>query len=272
MADVGELTFSLYGVDPDNGLVRADVFAHKLLTFLDILKISDKQQNEKSCHEYLIVSLESGSAKASLRERPVRYKKQRRIPGSSVRSAAATVSAVAEGRALGPDQIPYRILRGLESLTKDAGTTFAHGEIQFEAAEVIRIDDYLAQRTAQLLRRLRDEQETAPKYFIGTAYTGFDGVLKELDARGQLLRGKLILTAGGKEIDCIFDRQEIPIEKLRIVFDSRARIEGLASYSGDSPLPERVRVKQVAPIKVGADLLKWKGALDEPEQFDGESI
>jgi hypothetical protein len=141
-------------------------------------------------------------------------------------------------------------------LAKDAGLRFTHGEIAF-ADNVIRIDDYLLRQANRTILRISGE-EIQERYFTGLAFGTFDGVLKEVDARGTLVRGKLILTAGGKELDCVIRKDDIP--QVRETFDLRARVEGLAHYDGDYPLPGRLDVKRITLVDKDADLTKWKGA------------
>ena len=85
----------------------------------------------------------------------------------------------------------------------------------------------------------------------------FDGVLKEIDSRGILVRGRLILTAGGKEIECLFKREDIP--KLRENFERRARVEAKAHYDGENLLPVRLDVKRIEPIIDAPDVGRWRG-------------
>jgi hypothetical protein len=107
---------------------------------------------------------------------------------------------------------------------------------------------------------LKDETEDAPDIpFKGVSLSSFDGILKEISHLGRLVRGMLILTAGGKRIDCIFDSSDFP--NLRESWDKRARVEGLAYYTGETDIPERLEVKRITLMKEKPDLLRWKGAL-----------
>ena len=69
----------------------------------------------------------------------------------------------------------------------------------------------------------------------------------------------MILTAGGKEIDCIFKRDDIPV--LRENFERRAHVEAVAHYDGENLLPVRLDVKRITPISIDPDLDRWRGAL-----------
>ena len=77
------------------------------------------------------------------------------------------------------------------------------------------------------------------------------------------MRGKIILAVNGAELDCTFRRDDIDL--IRIAFDRRSRIEGIAIYDGDAPLPVRIEVRTITPIEGSADLLGWAGALRAPK-------
>lgn len=105
------------------------------------------------------------------------------------------------------------------------------------------------------------------RYFEGVAFETMDGVVKEIDARGTLVRGKLILTVGGKELDCVFHTENIDV--LRQSFDKRARVEGVAHYDGQSLLPVRLDVRHVSLIDSSGDLRRWRGKLVRTKSSGG---
>jgi len=263
-----EFTFTLHGLDVDDGKVRANIFLSEFKTLLDALVLSDKEQNKRQRHEYVILTLEASSALATLREtraidrRRLRARRPRlETPAaSSVQFFSTAIQAIYNGDKE-TRHLPKRLVASVRALAKDAGTRFTHGEIAFAADNVIRIDDYLLRQADRTILRISGE-EIQERYFAGLAFGTFDGVLKEVDARGTLVRGKLILTAGGKELDCVIRKDDIP--QVRETFDLRARVEGLAHYDGDSPLPARLDVKRITPVNNDADLTKWKGAFVRP--------
>ena len=277
MADVaerGEVMLTLHGLDVDSGDVRAEVFIAKFRTLISgLLQSADREVNRNRFYHYVIVDLNVGhSATAKVRERIARMPK-RHEPLSSVRYVGEAVRRVYNGDSA-LNLIPLPMLYGVAALTKDAGSTFSHGELGFEDNNVIRIDDYLADQAQRAIRRIEEGDRPERRYFEGVAYETFDGVIKEIDARGTLVRGKLILTAGGKEIDCVFNSIDIP--SLRQNFNRRVRAEGIVHYNGQSLLPTRMDVKRIHPAKEDADLIRWRGMLtrqlvdvDEAEDEDG---
>lgn len=250
-----EITLTVHGLDVDNGNVRADVFLDKLRALLTALRAADRFRNEKKAHDYLVVGLKAASAHATLRER---ISTRKVIPASSVQCVQEVVESVYNGdRNIG--RFAPNIVEALQPLVKGIGSTFSHGEVRFAGENVIRIDDFLANQTRRAVKRVRGEDEPAERYFEGIAIETLDGMVQEMDARGALVRGKLVLTAGRKEIDCVFRRSDI--ETLRHSFDKRARVEAVAHYDGVSLLPVRLDVKRITLVEPGDGLVRWRGAL-----------
>jgi hypothetical protein len=268
-----EITLKLYALAADDGHVRADVFLSELRTVLRALWLSDEAQNKRFAHDYLIVGLEIGSAVARLRERilPIRLKRRREFVSparaSSIRYVREVITSVYNGER-DIERFPKTLVRDIGRLAKNAGSTFAHGELGFGEDNVIRIDDYLLRQADRAILRLSGEK-IPEKYFTGISFSTFDGILKEVDARGTLVRGKFILTTGEKEIDCVFRSGDIG--QVRETFDMRARVEAIAHYDGDSPLPTRLDIKRLVPVKPTADLTHWEGAFSRtPDEAEDD--
>jgi hypothetical protein len=167
------------------------------------------------------------------------------------------------------DRFSDGLIENLTPLVRSVGKSFSHGEIAFDGNNIIRIDDYLAQQFEKVTARKNGklEQLTHSSSFEGIAMGTFDGVIQELDSRGTLVRGKLTLTAGGKEIDCVFLREDIGA--LRESFDKRARVEAIAHYDGESMLPVRLDVRTITVVNANSDLARWKGRLKKTSKFVG---
>jgi hypothetical protein len=106
------------------------------------------------------------------------------------------------------------------------------------------------------------------RFYRGRAIGSFDGELQEIDNRGMILRGKLILTAGGAEIDCVMNKERVP--EAREAFDKRVIIEGNAYYDGQDQLPTRIDVASIKIINGRSDLLRWRGAFTSPNADEQE--
>lgn len=256
MPRVDETTFVIHGLDMDNRAVRASVFAQKLRTLISALQLADKLANGKPAYDYLISGLINGSAGATIRER-------RRSHGAPQRSAIAvlesTASAIYNGERVN-EKITPALVKKVEKLGSGVSKKFSHAELAFSDNNVIRIDDFLLRQTAVAYKvaMLPDIPHSA-RYFQGIAVGSFDGVLKEIDARGTVLRGKLVLISGGAEIDCVMNKEQVP--EARDSFDKRVVIDGTAHYDGLTQMPVRVDVRTIRQIKEGADLMRWRGAL-----------
>ena len=258
MAQGAETILTIHGLDGDNKLVRADVFSRKLRAFLAGLAEADKFVNDgKRAHRFMIEDMKKSSAQIRVREK----QSTREHPkASGVAGYERALRAVYNGdRSV--ERLPKRLVTTIRGLTTGAEKDFAHGEVAFDTPDnVIRIDDFLRKQS----ERARDLVGAAVAgarvpYFQGIAIGSFDGVLKVIDSRGQTIRATLITTAGAIEIDCIVN--PVQLADFKRNFDSRVRIEGMAHYDADHPLPLRVDVHSITLVKAEADLVRWRGAI-----------
>ena len=247
-------TFTIHGLDADNRLVRADVLAQKLQLLLRGLHISDRIANGGSAHEFIVEEMKVSSAFLRVREK----QKKKRPVASCVESYSAAIRAVYDGQAAAR-KISPELIATFKRLSAGSDKKFQHAELDFESANIIRIDEYLKHQSERAL--VFDDTMAANntcRYYRGVARSTFDGVLRVMDSRRQLLRATLITTAGGKEIECIVQKDRV--DEFAKNFEHRVRIEGVAHYDADSAIPVRVDVKAIRPLKPGADLSRWRGA------------
>jgi len=92
----------------------------------------------------------------------------------------------------------------------------------------------------------------------GSAATRFEGRLEAIDYRGPLWRGRLTLTDGVSEIDCVFDRS-LGEDALNPFGHKHVSVTGRAIYTGDSKLPERIEVVKIEEAKLGRDGVELEG-------------
>lgn len=256
MIEENQATLVLHGLDIDNRLVRADVFAQKLTAFLRGLAAADKLANGKRLHQFVITGLAIGSARVNIREKQKTLKRPR---SSGVVTYEHALAAIYNGDTHA-QELPKSLLDAVASLTHGADADFAHGEVEFASHNVVRIDDYLhrqSQRTRELMRH--PVQQLSHRYYRGLARSTFDGVLRVMDSRGKMLRAKLVTTAGGVEIDCVVNKSRVP--EIRELLEERVRIEGLAHYDGEQQIPVRVDINNVHIVKQKPDLIRWRGAM-----------
>lgn len=253
-----ETTFVLHGLDMDNRVVRAGVFVQKLRALLAALQTADEFANGKRSFDFLLPKLETGSASATIRERP-----RRRQP---VRSSVAVLESVAMAIYNGEsnaERLPSTLVARVQKLGAGVSKTFSHAELAFSGANVIRIDDFLLRQADVAVELSNPTDLMLPTYYRGLAVGTFDGLLKEIDARGTVLRGKLILSAGGLEVDCVMNKERVP--EARESFDKRVVVEGVAHYDGIGQVPARLDVRTIRVINdETANLLRWRGAFRQP--------
>jgi hypothetical protein len=259
-----ETLFVVHGLDVDAKSVRADVFARKLSTLITGLREADRFANGKIAHSYIITALETGSASVTIREK---QRARNRRQHSSIAVYEQVASAIYNAdRAV--TRFSERLVQRVGQLSAGALETFSHAELAFADDTVIRIDDFLARQSEAATEVLLAGPEgLSDQYYRGRAIGSFDGELQEIDNRGLILRGKLILTAG-VEVDCVMNKERVP--EARAAFGKRVIIEGTAHYDGEQQLPTRIDVAAIRAVGDGADLLRWRGAFTSMPDADAE--
>lgn len=249
-----EATLSIHGLDMDARVVRADVFVQKLRNLLNALKAADKLANGKFTHDYMLPKLNDGSAVATVRERP----RRRGESQSSIACFERVATAVYNGNWHEVGALDPEIVRNIEKLSRGASERFSHAEISFADDKVIRIDDYLQHQAEDALLVPTNALAGVSQSYRGAAFGAFEGVLKEIDSRGTMLRGKLVLDPSSTEIDCVMNKDRVP--EARKSFDNRVAIKATAHYDGRSSLPARLDVHEIRTISQEGNLARWKGA------------
>ncbi len=244
----------------DARVVRADVFVQKLRDFLSALKTADKLANGRVIHDYMLPKLYDGSAVATVRERP----KNREVSQSPIACFERVSIAVYNGDRHEVGALDPEIVRKIEKLSQGASERFSHAEVSFSDDKVIRIDDYLQHQAEDALLVPINVRAGKQKSYRGTALGTFEGVLKEIDSRGTMLRGKLVLEPGSTEIDCVMNKDRVP--EARESFDNRVAIKATAYYDGRSNLPARLDVHEIRTISEKGNLIRWKDAFVFPEE------
>jgi hypothetical protein len=264
MTDRHELTLTLHGLDEFNDEVDAAVFARKLNAFVRGIGHADMAANGgRVRHKLLLTELKKNTATASVREQVVNNGP---IARSSLRFYSQSVNAVYLGLPEARD-LPIQILEEITKLNKGVGRSFAFGEIKIDTGQVLRIDDFFAKKANRLIAEVRQRacEVLAPeKSYEGIAYGSYDGTLKEVDLRGEIKTGKLILTAG-IEIDCTLN--SLTPEELERALDRRVTAYGRALYQKSSGLPVRLEITKAEriPEPETANFGRWRGAFRIPE-------
>lgn len=262
-----EITFTLHGLDEYNQDVDGEVFAKKFSAFVRGLGKADKAANGVRRHRFLLTDLKKNTATASLREQQT---VKGPYPDSSIEYYGAGLEAIysnsPRARAL-----PAALVRDIAALNTGVGHTFAFGEVKTNRNLVIRIDDYLAKRARGVLAEIGAGERQPTALFSGIAFGSYDGVLKAVDLRGDVQKAALVLTAGGREIECIVNT--VAVARLGEALDRRVVVSGRAHYDGVSQLPVRLDIQDLKLVKARreADLARWRGSFDmtEASQDDG---
>jgi hypothetical protein len=243
----------------DHGRVLARTFATKLTQLVAALEAADTLANGDATHDYVLANMHMSEPTALLREIPIRSDKDGRsaIP---VFNDAIDGIKVQDSRVVTLAPVVEKVSR----LTAGAESRFGFAEVRTDAV-VTRIDEFLRKRANAARKSARGV------WYDGVSLGSFDGILDYVDLRGSLPQIKLTLSAGGKEIDCVCSREDI--DALGDALHSRVRVHGRAIYSSTSPLPLRVEVSSIEPIKKDGDLTRWRGAF-RPftiEAWDGDA-
>lgn len=245
--DRSQIELKVHGLTTeDHGRVPARLFATKLTQLVAALEAADVMANGDAAHDYILASLHMSEPTALLKEVPL---DDRAVINSAIPifNDAADGIKIQDGRVQKLAPVVKRISR----LTGGAESRFGFAEVK-TTDNVVRIDDFLKKRAATARRTVRGD------WYDGASFGSFDGLLKYVDTRGARPQIKLTLSAGGKEIDGICNREDV--EALGDALDSRVRVYGRAIYASNSPLPLRIEVSSIEPIKKDGDISRWRGA------------
>ncbi len=251
----------IYGLEKDGESILADVFARKLSALVKGLQAADKAANGKIRYAVVLENLEKHSALVKVSEAP--RTKRRGRPGSALLGQAfsAIYNASHDVR-----NIPAPVMKCVSALTDGVGTSFSHAEAFYSDNNVIRIDDFFAKRLDKATKEIKDEIASESGYnFSGISTESFDGFLKLIDSRGELVRAILKLTSGAREVECLI--RQNTLKDVLDKFDKRAIIRGKAFYSAKDLLPQRIEVDTISLTKAGASLLDWKGKFNIPKNY-----
>ena len=263
-----QITFRVHGLVHHKDAVDAHVFAQKLSAFVRALQKSDQNSNGKRCLDFLIADLRMGSATACIVERQASTKAVAKFSG--IEGVHAALASIYSGRATELNGLT-KLLPAARSICSGASKAFSHIEVFLDADEklTVRVDKFFEKQVRTASASMENEEQKAKRrLFRGVSLGTFDGTLKLVDHRGAVKLAKLVLTAGGAEIECAYNEQSAPT--ITPAFDRRALIEGWAHYDGTSALPHRVEVRKATPLKQQPDLARWKGAFEIATDDDGD--
>lgn len=265
-----QLTITIHGLSrpesPGRELVRAETFTSKIEAVLKALREADTLVNKpRHRHSYYIDHLGMGSLEVRLAEMP---KSARSRPQASSISAFAECTDAVYRNNLAVAMRYEDLLPSVAEVCSGAGHDFSHMVFSLKGFDQpIRADDFLYNQAESIIKLQDDVIED--RSFRGQSYEAFDGELKEVDFRGDVPRGKLVLTGGGNELDCVF--RGLSEFEIKGILNQRGWIEGDAIYDGKTELPSRFEVSQARIYKPSQDLLNWRGKVAPAADEDWSS-
>jgi hypothetical protein len=253
-----EMLFRVHARPNDRDMVSASVFADKLAILIRALKEADRiSNNGVRVHDFKIVKLSSSAPTALLGEFPLPKMEGRFDLAPAIGTFETCVDAIIAGeeeRARSFGKCATYVSR----LASGSPARYGYGEIWTPDKKVRRVDEFMHDRAMEVISPKSVIREPESQWFKGAVYGSFDGEVRVVDTRGALPQIKLILSAGGMEIDCVCQPQHI--EQIGESLNKRVRIYGRAIYDGSGGLPRRVDVETIELVTPAGDFARWKGA------------
>src|SRR5271169_736347 len=223
--------------DYDLGPIPAELFKKAFDAFLTALQVTDRELQPKArSSEFLISQLALNPYEFGILEK-------RRPHGQNIPSAIEFFRRCAEGIYRSDYQTVVRhprLTRAFVRIVKALDPRF-HVLARFNDTE-LPIDDFFARQVDRV--GLRDEGSQTDNWFLGSAMMSFEGRLDQIDYRGAVWTGDLMLPAGTTHIECVFDKSQGE-DALNPFGNKNVCITGRAIYTGDSQLPERIEVLSI---------------------------
>lgn len=252
-----DFTFKVYGLDHMGGEVFADVFAKKVMAIVQALKKVDRMANGGRRFEYVVAGLQMGSARIDFREKTMTEKHSKVSPAEKFLSVGAAIST---GRPMIPsDDAEDEIIRTYGALSKGASKKFDYATVTNKGSDIVRVDRFLHNQVGKIIRAAQDVAEAVPtRFFVGEAIGTFDGVIQAVDLKGDAPEARLILSAGGKPIECVLFGMDL--EEVRLSLGNRVAVTGRAIYEGKTGLPSRIEIRRIKRF-ASVDSLDLSGIL-----------
>jgi hypothetical protein len=253
-----DLTLTVHGLRRLDGKVFADTLVQKLDALVRGLKLVDGDLNGANRHDFIVEHLEIGSALVAVRE----------IPPVKGRADSPSRALTAYGRQImlgsaSPESISPELAKIFAKLTKGVSDRFDHATLEYNAVKdsTVRVDRFFRENLDRIeLSRTERVESATPTFFVGHAWGAFQGSVQEFDNRQRqslLPEGHFILSAGGKDIPCIF---YLPVEEVSASFGRPSVVEGQAIYDGKSGFPARLEVRSIRLIE-GESFIPRRGTV-----------
>ena len=221
--------------DYDLGPIPAELFKKTFDAFLTALQVTDRELQPKArSSEFLVSQLALNPYEFGILEK-------RKALGQHTPSAIEFFRRCAEGIYRSDYQAVVRhprVTRAFIRIIKALNPSF-HVLAQFNDSE-LPIDDFF-RRQVDRVGGKDDGMIKTDNWFLGSAIMSFEGRLDEIDYRGPVWTGDLMLPAGTTHVECVFDKSQGE-DALNPFGNKNVCVTGRAIYTGDSQLPERIEV------------------------------
>jgi hypothetical protein len=253
--------------DYDLGPIPAELFKKTFDAFLTALQVTDRELQPKArSSEFLVSQLALNPYEFGILEK-------RKAFGHTGPSAIEFFRRCAEGVYRSDYQAVVRhprVTRAFIRIVKALNPSF-HVLAQFSDSE-LPVDDFF-RRQVDRVGGKDDGMIKTDNWFLGSAIMSFEGRLDEIDYRGPVWTGDLMLPAGTTHVECVFDKSQGE-DALNPFGNKNVCVTGRAIYTGDSQLPERIEVLSIeerAHVNAAIDIrgsLRLTPLLDEDNDFD----
>ena len=252
--------------DYDLGPIPAELFKKTFDAFLTALQVTDRELQPKArSSEFLISQLALNPYEFGILEK-------RKALVQTAPSAIEFFRRCAEGIYRSDYQAVVRhprVTRAFIRIVKALNPSF-HVLAQFKDTE-LPIDEFFRRQVDRV--GAKDDAVRTDNWFLGSAIMSFEGRLDEIDYRGAVWSGDLMLPAGTTHVECVFDKSQGE-DALNPFGNKNVCVTGRAIYTGDSQLPERIEVLTIeerAHVNAAIDIrgsLRVAPLPDEDEDLD----
>lgn len=167
-----------------------------------------------------------------------------------------------------------RLMRGFQRIAAALDPAYAVS-VRFHDSE-LPLDEFF-RRQVDRVGLANETWPMADMWFAGAGISAFDGRLAAIDYRGAAWTGRLTLSGGETQIECVFDKG-MGEDALNPFGNKEVSVTGRAIFTGDSLLPERIEIMTIeerpraaAAVDVRAALTStgigtWEDGLDRFEK------
>ena len=244
-------------------LIPAQLFKRIFDAFLAALVAADRELHAKRMSSQFFIShLAYGSCEFGIIEK-------QKSTGASRRSAIEFLRRCA-GRVYRSDyQVLLRhprLMRAFDRIVKAIDPAYVV-LVRYNDTE-LPLDAFFC-RQVDRVGRLNDAPSGTDVWFAGAAITSFEGRLETIDYRDPVWKGRLTLSGGETQLECVFDKSKGE-DAFNPFGNKIVCVTGRAIYTGDSQLPERLQVLTIEKKVRAAAAVGIQGSLARDLAGDGE--